>query len=214
MIPKTERKEILPLFSLHKSGKMGNPSNMGWLIALFVFLFLLLLLGMPIPVELRVRVGKKGGAIRLTAYAFGLIPIRIRFRIHLLSPPCFTLHWQNHCIHLLKRERHAAPLPDWTALRWQSRITLGIADDPALAAFLLGLLTIAFSAVTVRLSKEGEVKPVLCPSHSVLRITLFGTYLFYPHHYLLHFCKLRIKAVRKGHNRRIPKEKRKLYEPC
>lgn len=193
---------------------LGNPTGMAWLIALFLFLFSLLLLGMPIPVSVRARLGKKGGAVRLTAYAFGLIPIRLRFRVHLLSHPYFTLHWRGRVVHLLQRKRRAEPFPDKTACTLFSRITVGIEGDPALAAVLLGLASVALSCVTVRLSRRGSVKPVLCPTHSVLRITLCGTYLLYPHRHLLYACRRRIKAWKSGHNSRIPKEKRKLYEPC
>lgn len=187
-----------------------------WLIFAFVLLLLTLLLGMPIPVRVRARIGVRGGPIRLCAYAFGLIPIRFRFRLALLSHPYMTLLWRNKKIDLLKRKSKGPKfrLRGISCLYSKSTVTVGISEDAAAAAGLLGLLTVVLSMLTPQFARQGTVSPVLSPAHSVLRLTWQATFLFYPHHFLFDLLRSRIKRLGNGNNRRKSTEKRSAYESC
>lgn len=180
-----------------------------WLIIVFALLLLTFLLGMPIPVRVRARIGVRGGPIRLCAYAFGLIPIRFRFRLCLLSHPYMTLLWRNKKIDLLRRKSKGPKfrLRGVSCLHSKSIVTVGIRDDAAAAAGLLGLLTVALSMLTPHIARKGSVSPVLSPTHSVLRLTWNATILLYPHNFLFDLLRSRISRLLKGNNKAQTKRK-------
>ena len=192
----------------------GKNTHMSVLIVLFVLLFLLLLFSMPLLVEARARAGVRGVAVRARVYVLGLIPIPIRLRIRLFSEPYFTLEIGRRRVPL-RGKRAGGGLPEGVRiLRLETRTTVGITGEPAVAVRIAGTVAVLFGMLTTRLSQSGAAKAALS-QEGMLRLSARANAIVFPPQLLSGIVKRRRIAKRKAaNNSRKTNEKRTEYASC
>lgn len=186
------------------------------LIVLFVLLFLLLLLSLPLIVEARGRTGLRGAAIRARIFLFGLIPIPLKLRLHLLEPPYFTLQFGKKRVFLLKKKRTRTRIPPAGVriLRLDAKTTVGIEGAPAAAVTAAGTVSVLLAMLIPRIAEGGSVHAAMCAS-PMLRITLRADAIVFPAELVSGILRDRRIARRKAaNNSRKSNEKRTNYASC
>lgn len=192
---------------------MRNANGMVVLIILFALIFLLLVLSMPVIVTAYGRFSVRGGVVRIRLLLFGVLPIPLKLRVRLLSPPYLTFRfWKKE--HPLLSNRPIAPI-DTRVMRLERfdvGVTLGISEDPANTVRSLGLLHGVLSLLLPYAAPRVRVESHPSFTDDVFRVTVHMIGLVYPLFLLLGQTRItereRADTVPKFH------EKRYSHVPC
>lgn len=189
-----------------------NTVHMWILIALFILLFLILLFSMPLIVEAQGRISVRGAVVHAKVYLFGLIPIRLRLRLYLLEKPYFTLVLgKKRNVSLYNRSnRGKLRIKGIRLLRLDTRTTVGIEGEPAVAVQLAGTIAVLLSMLTTRVAENGSAKAALS-ENTVLRITARTQAIVTPAMFALRILTGRIARRKAANNTHKSIEKRTTY---
>ncbi len=150
------------------------------LIIVELVLFIILLLLLPIRVEARGILSLRTSRLWIQTRLFGLIPIKLKFRLNLFEHPYFTLQQ-------LKRNGRVKDIPllggggsrvdikkILQSSHFRVKFIVGIKDDAALTVFCIGALNAFCCAASELLMIPAEIGEEAAFDKNVFRVKIFG----------------------------------------